>query len=308
MTDLTRADFLRLGIASAAAIGLGTVARAQSQGGFTMQTRPIPKTGEALPMIGCGTWRTFDVGNSAPEIAERAEVLKTLFAAGGKVIDSSPMYGSSEAVVGRALGLVDGRGKAFVATKVWTSGRDAGLRQMEDSLEKLRADPIDLMQIHNLVDWRTQLATLRDWKARGRTRYIGITHYHDGAFDELAAVLKTEEMDFVQFNYALDDRAAEEMLLLLAADTGVAVLINRPFGGGGLLRRVASRPLPGWAAELGATSWAQALLKFILAHPAVGCAIPGTGNARHMADNVHAADGHYPDAALRRRMIAEVLG
>jgi aryl-alcohol dehydrogenase-like predicted oxidoreductase len=308
MTDLTRAEFLRLGMASAAALACGVPARAQTPGDFAMETRPIPKTGEALPAIGCGTWRTFDVDGSDPEIAERAEVLRTLIDAGGKVIDSSPMYGSSETVVGKALGRIGGRTRAFVATKVWTSGRAAGIRQMEESLDKLGADPIDLMQIHNLLDWRTQLATLRDWKAAGRVRYVGVTHYHDGAFDDLAAVLKAEEMDFVQFNYALDDRAAEAMLLPLAADRGVAVLINRPFGGGGLLRRVGSRPLPGWAAEIGAASWAQALLKFILANPAVSCAIPGAGSVRHMADNVRAADGRYPDAALRRRMIAEVLG
>lgn len=307
MTELTRAAFLRLGVASAAAFACGGPVRAQTPRGLAMETRPIPKTGEALPVIGCGTWRTFDVGDDAPGIAERALVLRTLFDAGGKVIDSSPMYGTSEAVVGRALGRIDGRGKAFVATKVWTSGRAAGLRQMEDSLAKLGADPIDLMQIHNLLDWRTQLATLRDWKAAGRIRYIGVTHYHDGAFDDLAAVLNAEAIDFVQFNYALDDRAAEQMLLPLAAERGVAVLINRPFGGGGLLRRIGERPLPGWAAEIGATSWAQVLLKFILAHPAVGCAIPGTGSVRHMADNVQAGDGRYPDAALRRRMIAEVL-
>ena len=308
MTDLTRADFLRLAGASAAVLAFGTPARAQTQGDFTMETRPIPKTGEALPAIGCGTWRTFDVGNSTAEIAERAEVLRTLFDAGGKVIDSSPMYGSSEAVVGKALARIDGRARAFVATKVWTSGREAGLRQMEASLDKLGADPIDLMQIHNLLDWRTQLATLRDWKAAGRVRYIGITHYHDGAFNDLAAVLNAEDVDFVQFNYALDDRAAEEMLLPLAADKGVAVLVNRPFGGGRLLRRMSAKPLPGWAAEIGATSWAQVLLKFLLAHPAVTCPIPGTGSVRHMADNVRAADGRYPDASLRRRMITEVAG
>lgn len=307
MTDLTRAQFLRLG-AAATALACGLPARAQTPGDFRMQTRPIPKTGETLPAIGCGTWRTFDVGESAPEIAVRAEVLRTLFDAGGKVIDSSPMYGSSETVVGKALARIHGRARAFVATKVWTSGREAGIRQMEESLSRLGADPIDLMQIHNLLDWRTQLATLREWKAAGRVRYVGVTHYHDGAFDDLAAVLKSEELDFVQFNYALDDRAAEEMLLPLAADRGVAVLINRPFGGGGLLRRMSAKPLPSWAAEIGATSWAQVLLKFILAHPAVTCPIPGTGTPAHMADNARAADGRYPDAALRRRMIAELDG
>jgi len=309
MTDLTRAGFLRLAATSAAALAFGSSAHGQTPGDFKMETRPIPKTGEPLPAIGCGTWRTFDVGGSAPEIARRADVLRALFAAGGKVIDSSPMYGSSEAVVGKALARIDdGRAQAFVATKVWTSGHAAGIRQMETSLNRMGADPIDLMQIHNLVDWRTHLETLRDWKAAGRVRYIGITHYHDGAFDDLAAVLKSVPMDFVQFNYALDDTAAEKTLLPLAADTGVAVLVNRPFGGGGLLRRIGANPLPGWAADIRATSWAQVLLKFILANPAVSCAIPGTGTPAHMAENARAANGLYPDAALRRRMVAELVG
>lgn len=302
MIDITRSQFLRLGLA-AATFGAGG---ARAQEGFRMRTRPVPKSGEALPVIGCGTWQTFDVGAAAPERAERAEVLRTLFAAGGRVIDSSPMYGSSEEVVGAALARLDARPSAFLATKVWTSGRAAGLAQMEDSLRLFGADAIDLMQIHNLLDWRTHMPTLRAWKADGKIRYLGVTHYHAGAYDDLAAVIRAEDPDFVQFNYALDDREAERMLLPLAADRGVAVLINRPFGGGGLLRRLMRRPLPEWAAEIGAESWAQALLKFVLAHPAVTCAIPGTGSARHMADNARAGDGRYPDAELRKRMIAEV--
>lgn len=302
MIDITRSQFLRLGLA-AAAFGAGG---ARAQEGFRMRTRPVPKSGEALPVIGCGTWQTFDVGAAAPERAERAEVLRTLFAAGGRVIDSSPMYGSSEEVVGAALARLDARPSAFLATKIWTSGRAAGLAQMEDSLRLFGADAIDLMQIHNLLDWRTHMPTLRAWKADGKIRYLGVTHYHAGAYDDLAAVIRAEDPDFVQFNYALDDREAERMLLPLAADRGVAVLINRPFGGGGLLRRLMRRPLPEWAAEIGAESWAQALLKFVLAHPAVTCAIPGTGSARHMADNARAGDGRYPDAELRKRMIAEV--
>lgn len=302
MTDLTRAQFLSLGLA-AALFGAGG-ARAETE--FRMQARPIPKTGEALPVIGCGTWQTFDVGASAPGRAERAEVLRTLFAAGGRAIDSSPMYGTSEEVAGAAVAVLGARSQAFLATKVWTSGRDAGIAQMEESLRRFRTDTLDLMQIHNLLDWRTHLPTLRAWKAEGKIRYLGVTHYHAGAYDDLAAAIEAAEPDFVQFNYALDDRAAERMLLPLAAERGVAVLVNRPFGGGGLLRRLSSRPLPGWAAEIGATSWAQVLLKFILAHPAVTCVIPGTGSARHMADNVRAGDGNTPDAALVRRMIAEV--
>lgn len=303
---LGRAAFLRLGAGAAAALAFGSTAGAQTQGGTRMDTRPIPKTGEPLPVIGCGTWRTFDIDPQGPELPERVAVLQALFDAGGTVIDSSPMYGRSEAAVGVALTHLGPANAAFVATKVWTQGKAAGIRQMEESLDKLRTHPIDLMQIHNLVDWRTHLATLREWKASGRVRHIGVTHYHDGAFDDLAAVIRSEALDFVQFNYALDDRAAEEVLLPLAADTGTAVLINRPFGGGGLLRRQGDRPLPAWAAEIGATSWAQVLLKFILAHPAVTCAIPGTSRPRHMADNASAGKGAYPDAALRQRMIAEI--
>jgi aryl-alcohol dehydrogenase-like predicted oxidoreductase len=233
-------------------------------------------------------------------------VLRILFDAGGTVIDSSPMYGSSERVAGDLLAEMGARERAFVATKVWTNGRAAGVTQMRNSMVLLHADPIDLMQVHNLVDWRTHLATLRDWKREGRVRYIGVTHYTASAYRELEAVLRAEPLDFVQLNYALDDRAAEERLLPLAAERGVAVIVNQPFGGGGLLARLSRQPLPSWAAEIGCASWAQLLLKFVLAHPAVTCAIPGTGRPEHMTDNVRAAFGDYPDAALRARMIALV--
>jgi aryl-alcohol dehydrogenase-like predicted oxidoreductase len=177
---------------------------------------------------------------------------------------------------------------------------------MRESMALLRADPIDLMQVHNLVDWRTHLATLRDWKREGSVRYIGVTHYTESAYAELEAVLRAEPLDFVQLNYALDDRAAERRLLPLAAERGVAVIVNQPFGGGGLLARLSRRPLPPWAAEIGCDSWAQLLLKFVLSHPAVTCVIPGTGRPEHMGDNVRAGFGAYPDAALRERMIALV--
>ncbi|WP_207459055.1 aldo/keto reductase [Azospirillum sp. SYSU D00513] len=305
---LTRAAFLRLSGGAAAALAAGpamATAGAATMDTRTMDKRPIPSTGELLPVIGCGTWRTFDVGDSAEERAQRAEVLRVLFEAGGSVIDSSPMYGSSEAVVGDVLAGMGARDKAFLATKVWTRGETAGIEQMRESLRLLRAERIELMQIHNLVDWRTHLATLRGWKREGRIRHLGITHYHSGAHDELEAVMRAEPLDFVQLNYALNDRDAERRLLPLAAERGIAVLVNQPFGGGSLLRELSPRPLPGWAAEIGAASWAQALLKFVLAHPAVTCAIPGTGRPRHMADNVAAGSGPYPDADLRRRMIAE---
>ena len=271
-----------------------------------MHTRKIPSTGEALPVVGCGTWQTFDVGPSAAERAPRAEVLKVLFEAGGSVIDSSPMYGKAEGVVGDLLAASGTRDKAFLATKVWTNGRDAGIAQMKESMRRLRTDRIDLMQIHNLVDWRTHLPTLKAWKAEGRLRLLGITHYTESAHGELETVMKAERWDFVQLNYALDDRAVEKRLLPLAQERGIAVLVNQPFGGGGLLRKLSGRPLPDWAGEIGCSSWAQLLLKFVLAQRAVTCVIPGTSKPEHMRDNAQAGLGVYPDARLLQRMTREI--
>lgn len=305
---ISRAGFLRLAGAAALASAFPPIGSSRSATDGAMETRAIPATGETLPVIGCGTWRNFDVGAAAADRAPLRGVLEALFAAGGAVIDSSPMYGAAEAVVGDLLAAMQARDRAFVATKVWTSGREAGIAQMERSMALLRADRLDLMQIHNLVDWQTQLATLSGWKAEGRIRYLGITHYTPGAFDALEAVMRAEPVDFVQLNYAMDDRAAEARLLPLAAERGIAILVNRPFGGGGLLRRLKDRPLPGWAGEIGAASWAQILLKFILGHPAVTCAIPGTGRPAHMADNAGAGFGPFPDAAMRARMAAAIEG
>jgi len=271
-----------------------------------MHTRKIPATGELLPVVGCGTWRTFDVGASPAERAPLAEVLKVLFEAGGSVIDSSPMYGKSEGVVGDLLAAAGTRERAFLATKVWTTGRDAGIAQMDDSFRLLRTDRIELMQIHNLVDWQSHLPMLRMWRKDGRFRYLGVTHYTESAHASLEAVMKAEPWDFVQLNYALDDRAVEKRLLPLAQERGIAVLVNQPFGGGGLLRKLLPRPLPGWAGEIGCTSWAQILLKFVLANPAVTCVIPGTAKPEHMRDNVQAGLGVYPDAAMLQRIAREV--
>ena len=271
-----------------------------------MLTRKIPSNGEALAVVGCGTWRTFDVGTQPAERAPLAEVLRALFEAGGSVIDTSPMYGAAEGVVGDLLASAGTRDKAFIATKVWTTGRDSGIAQMRRSMTLLKTERIDLMQIHNLVDWRTHLATLRAWKAEGRVRLLGVTHYTESAHGELEAVLRAEKWDFVQLNYALDDRAVERRLLPLAAERGVAVLVNQPFGGGGLLRKLLGRKLPDWAGEIGCTSWAQILLKFVLANPAVTCVIPGTGKPEHMNDNVQAGLGAYPDAAMLKRMVASI--
>jgi aryl-alcohol dehydrogenase-like predicted oxidoreductase len=287
--------------------GAALLARpAFAQTGARMHTRKIPSTGELLPVVGCGTWQTFDVGPSPAERAPRAEVLKVLFEAGGSVIDSSPMYGRSEAVVGDLLADAGTRAKAFLATKVWTHGKAEGIAQMEQSFKRLRTDRIDLMQIHNLVDWKVHLPTLKAWKAEGRLRLIGITHYTESMHDELEAVLRMGGFDFVQVNYALDDRGIERRLLRFCLDNGVAMLINQPFGGGGLLRKLSGRPLPAWAGEIGCTSWAQILLKFVLAQPAVTCVIPGTAKPEHMRDNVQAGLGAYPDRTLLDRMTSEI--
>lgn len=299
LAAMTRAQFLRLVTGAAVLAVAGQVGDRPTTA--AMLTRPIPSSGEALPVIGLGTWRAFDVAHGSAPYRELRGVIQALLAAGGTVIDSSPMYGRAEAVLGSLLTEAGSHGDAFVATKVWTRGRADGLRQMNESLDKLHSGSIDLMQVHNLLDWRTHLPTLREWRAAGRIRYLGISHYTASAYDELEAVMRAERCDFVQVNYSLDERAAERRILPFAAERGMAVLINRPFGGGGLLRRLRDRPLPPWADEIGATSWAQLLLKFVLSQPAVSCAIPGTGNPRHMADNAAAGFGPIPEAAFWRR-------
>ena len=269
-----------------------------------MHTRPIPSSGEQLPVIGCGTYRGFDVAPKSAAYERLPQVLAALFSAGGTVIDSSPMYGRAEAVAGDLLAKSNAQAKAFIATKVWTRGREAGVAQMQDSFKLLRTDRIDLMQIHNLVDWKTHLRTLRQWKDSGRIRYLGITHYTETAFDDLEAVMRAEPLDFVQFNYSAIDRAAERRLLPLAGERGIAVIANYPLASGSAMRAVSGRPLPGWAAEIECTSWSQLLLKFVVSHPAMTCAIPGTGNPEHMADNACAGIGRMPDAAMRERIAA----
>jgi aryl-alcohol dehydrogenase-like predicted oxidoreductase len=271
-----------------------------------MQSRRIPSSGAALPTIGCGTWRTFDVGAHLAERAPLAEVLRVLFEAGGSVIDTSPMYGRAEEVVGDLLSAAQSRDKAFIATKVWTRGHTAGVSQMQSSMQRLRTDHIDLMQVHNLLDWQTHLATLRSWKQDGRITYLGVTHYRSSAYDELERVMRCEMLDFVQLNYSIDDRAAEHRLLPLAADRGIAVLVNQPFGGGGLLRSLRERPLPDWALEIDCQSWAQILLKYVLGHPAVTCAIPGTSRPEHMQENARAGCGNQPNAPFRAKMVASM--
>jgi aryl-alcohol dehydrogenase-like predicted oxidoreductase len=271
-----------------------------------MQQRTIPSSGATLPVIGLGTWLGFDVGGRRAEFPQRAEVLDTLFASGGRVVDSSPMYGSAEAVVGELLESAGSRERAFIATKVWTSGRQAGIEQMERSFALLRTKHIDLLQVHNLLDWREHIATLREWKAQGRVSYIGVTHYQDGAHAQLADVLRQAPLDFVQFNYSIADRHAERELLPLAAERGVAVLVNLPFGAGKVLRELRQRALPGWAAEIGCASWNQLLLKFVLSQAAVTCVIPGTSSPEHMRDNAAAGSGELPGPEFWRARLAEL--
>ncbi len=272
-----------------------------------MHIRTMPSSGVQVPVIGLGTWRGFDVGADAAARARLTDVLRELFAAGGRVIDSSPMYGTSEEVAGDLLQALAAHDTAFVATKVWTEGRAAGVAQMQDSMRKLRDTRIELMQVHNLVDWRTHLDTLRGWKKEGRIQHLGVTHYRDDAHDQLEAVMTGVPIDAVQLNYSIDNRSAERRLLPLAAERGIGVLVNLPFGGGGLLKRMQSRPLPSWAGEVGCTSWAQFLLKYVVSHPAVTCAIPGTSRPEHMRENAAAGTGQLPDADLRRRMV-QTLG
>ena len=264
-------------------------------------TRKIPSSGENLPAIGIGTWQTFDVGGDAAARSELAEVLKIL---GQGVLDSSPMYGSSESVAGDLVAELGLREKLFMATKVWTSGRAEGIRQMEDSFRKLRVKQMDLMQVHNLVDVATHTKTLQEWKTQKRVRYVGITHYTSSAYAEVERWLDTRQYDFLQINYSLAERESEKKILGKAKDLGMAVIINRPFAEGALFRRVKGKALPPWAAELGIASWAQYFLKWIVSHPAVTCAIPGTGKAAHMRDNLGAGTGPMPDEAQRRRMLA----
>lgn len=270
----------------------------------TIQKRIIPSTSERLPIVGVGTWQTFDVSNSAEERTPLKEVLTTLLSKGGSVVDSSPMYGRSEEVVGDISTELGISNRLFIATKVWTNGRDNGIRQMNDSFRLMRRKHIELMQIHNLVDWQTHLKTLRDWKEQGKIKYIGLTHYTSGAHDRLASIISTEKVDFLQINYNLIDRNAERELLPRAQEKGVAVLVNQPFESGQLFQRVRNKQLPSWAQEFDCQSWAQFFLKFILSHPAVTCVIPGTSKPHHMVDNMAAGFGRLPDEKMRQQMVS----
>ena len=267
-----------------------------------MITRPIPSSGEAMPIIGLGTWSVFDVGDDARKRAPLKDVVRRLADAGGRMIDTSPMYGRAEAVSGDLVADLGMRPRVFLATKVWTTGQEQGIAQMRRSAERLRTEIIDLIQIHNLLDWRTHLAMLRQMKAAGQVRYIGITHYTTGSLSDLARILESEPgIDFVQFGYSLATRDAETKLLPIAASRGVATIVNQPFETGDMFRRVRGKPVPEWTAEFDCNSWAQLFLKYILAEPAVTAVIPATANPEHMADDLKAGFGRLPDAQQRQK-------
>ncbi len=268
----------------------------------SLQKRNIPSTGEKIPVIGLGTWRTFDAGSDKPRRSVLKEVVKTLVHDGASVIDSSPMYGSSEAVVGDLSETLQTRSNLFLATKVWTSGKQSGIEQMDASFSKMKTKVMDLIQVHNLVDAKTHLKTLYDWKAQGKIRYIGITHYLPSAYDEMARLIQNEKLDFIQCCYNIRVSDAENNLLPLAKDKGVAVLINRPFEEGVLFNYVQGKNLPSWSNELQIKSWAQFFLKFILANQAVTCVIPGTSNPVHLAENIQSGQGTFPDEKMSKKM------
>jgi len=286
------------GLAAAGLLPL--LARMNAMAAAAMITRPIPSSGEAMPVIGLGTWSVFDVREDAGARAPLKEVVRRLIETGGRMIDTSPMYGRAEAVTGDLVAELGVRPRVFLATKVWTSGKEQGIAQMRRSAERLRTEVIDLIQIHNLLDWRTHLATLRQMKAKGQVRYIGITHYTTSSLPELARILESEPgIDFVQFGYSLATRDAETKLLPVAVSRGVAAIVNQPFETGDMFRRVRGKPVPEWAAEFDCASWAQLFLKYIVAEPAVTAVIPATANPEHMADDLKAGFGRLPDAKQR---------
>jgi len=292
---LTRRDLLKLGaLAGAGALSGGAHSATE------LITRAIPSSGERIPVVGIGTNR-YRTGSDA-DIAPLRETLKTFAAAGGKLIDTAPIYGSSEVVLGELIAGLGLRKQLFLATKVYARGREAGIEEMNDSFKRLQTDRIDLIQVHNLSDTATQLVAMREGKQAGRYRYVGVTTSQDAQYDDMEAVLKKETLDFVQVDYSIDNRSAAERILPLALERGAAVLINLPLGRARLFSTVRGKPLPAWAAEFDCASWAQFFLKYVIGHPAVTCAIPGTRRPEHVTDNLGAARGRLPDQAMRRKM------
>ena len=273
-----------------------------------MLMRAIPKTGEKIPVIGLGTAVAFDVRPGSAQAQPLTDVLSLFVKHGGKLIDSSPMYGFAEGLIGELATKLRIHKSLFIATKVWTKGKQEGIAQMQRSLERFQTRTIDLMQVHNLADVETQMGSLRQWKAKGKIRYIGITHSERKGHAEVEKIMKLQKPDFVQINYSLVDRAAAQRILPLAQELRIAVIINRPFGGGGIFKAISAKPLPTWAAEFDCHSWAQFLLKWIVSHPAVTCVIPATSNPQHLEDNMKAGIGRMPDAKMRERMASLFVG
>ncbi|MCP4389500.1 MAG: aldo/keto reductase [Gammaproteobacteria bacterium] len=297
----SRRKFLQSSAAASLLYGLAPArGGAMEPGGIK---KIIPSSGEQLSVIGLGTSRTFDVDSSNAAQSPLVAVMQAFFDKGGQLIDSSPMYGSAEAVTGALLKTVANKSGLFSATKVWTNGKNEGVSQMQQSMRRLGVDQIDLMQIHNLRDWQAHIETLREWKAQGKIRYLGITTSHGRYHAELETILQQQALDFVQFSYNIEDRSVEQRLLPLAREHGIATLINRPYQRGSLFRKVKGKPLPEWAADIDCTSWGQFFLKFIASHPAVTCIIPATSKLKHMIDNMAAGYGHLPDEPMRQRMI-----
>ena len=299
---MTRREAAKVIGGTAGALALSITARAAGESS-AMLMRAIPSSGEKLPVIGLGTWQKFDVDLTSDTRKPLEQVLSLFVKLGGRVIDSSPMYGRAEEVIGELTSSLGIREKLFLATKVWTRGKENGIKSMERSTALLQTKRIDLMQVHNLLDVQTHLATLRQWKEQGRIRYLGVTHYNSSAFPEVEKILRTEKLDALQINYSLMEREAEQRVLPLAQERGVAVIVNRPFGAGDLFDKVRSKPLPDWSGNFDCQSWAQFFLKWIVAHPAVTCAIPATGKPQHLEDNMQAGLGRLPDTNTRRRMI-----
>jgi len=290
------------GVAGLAAAALGPRPLAAATAPAPL-LKPIPATGEAIPAVGMGTWITFNVAPFTDARTQRVEVLRAFFEGGGRLVDSSPMYGLAEAAVGHCREKLGGAPQMFAATKVWTPTRIAGVAQMNLSFKLWGLATFDLMQVHNLLDWEAHLPTLKDWKEQKRLRYLGVTTSHGRRHDEMLELIKSQpDFDFVQFSYSIGDREAEERLLPEAAARRKAVIINRPFRTGELFERVAGKPLPAWAGEIGCAAWSQFFLKFVVSHPAVTCAIPATSSVEHMRENMAALRGPMPDAAQRRRM------
>lgn len=303
MRELSRRRFLiGVGLSGLAVASPRLMAAGSSAGEQAFHSLPIPSTGESVPAIGMGTWITFNVGGDQYLIDQRTRVLETFLAQNGTVIDCSPMYGSAADVIGAGLDKLGAHDRIFSATKIWTSNGSETREQAATSERRWGIDRFDLLQVHNLLAWQEHLATLKAMKAEGRVRYIGITTSHGRRHRELARVMETEPLDFVQLTYNVLDREAEERLLPLARERGIAVIVNRPFQGGSLFRRFQSEPLPPWASEAGVGNWAEFFLKFIISHPAVTCAIPATTRVEHMQENMGAMYGQLPDARQRRMM------